>query len=194
MFVQVIHGRASNADGLEDQWRKWVQEIKPGAEGYLGSTGGITADGRFITVARFESEASARRNSDRPEQSRWWSETEGYLEDPTFVDCTDVEEWMGGGSDEAGFVQIIQGSSEEDRDMTPEDEEQVRKTRPDLIGGISAKHPDNKTWTTAAYFKDEPSARRGEKDPDFQKAMEEAGATPDLNTYWDLSSPWLDSA
>ena len=193
MFVQVIQGRATDPGGLEKQWRKLIEELGPGAEGYLGNTAGITSDGRFIAVARFESEEAARRNSDRAEQGEWWSETERYLEDPTFVDCSEVEEWLGGGSDDAGFVQVIQGSSEESRDMTPEDEERVRKARPELIGGVSAKHSDGKTWTTVAYFTDEGAAREGEKKEEFREAMEEAGATPDLNTYWDLSSPWLDS-
>lgn len=194
MFVQVIHGRATDPDGLERQWHKWTEQVKPAAEGYLGSTAGITNDGRFVAVARFESEDAARRNSDRPEQGQWWSETERYLENPTFVDCTRVEQWLGGGSDAAGFVQVIQGSSDEDRDMTPDDEEQIRARRPDLIGGISAMHPDGKTWTTLAYFTDEAAARQGESNPEFQQAMQEAGTMPDQNTYWDLSAPWLDSA
>lgn len=193
MFVQVIQGRATDPAGLEKQWRSWGEQVKPGAEGYLGSTGGVTDDRRFIAVVRFATEEEARRNSDRPEQGKWWSETESYLESPNFVDCTRAEEWLGGGSDSAGFAQVIQGTSQEDRDMSPEEEEQIRKTRPDLIGGISAQHPDGKIWTTVAYFTDEKTAREGERKPEFTQAMEEAGATPDLNTYWDLTNPWLDS-
>lgn len=193
MFVQVIQGKAKDRDGLEKQWRKWSEQVKPGAKGFLGSTAGVTGDGRFIAVARFESEEAARGNSDLPQQGQWWSETEEHLEDASFVDCIRAEEWMGGGSDDAGFVQVITGTSEEDRDMSPEDEEKIRSVRPDLIGGLSAQHPDGKTWTTVAYFKDEASAREGEKKEEFQQSMEDAGATPDLNTYWDLSEPWLDS-
>lgn len=192
MFVQVIQSKVTDPEGLEKQWRTWASRVKPTAQGYLGSTAGITGDGRFIVVARFESEDAAQHNSDLPEQSQWWSEVEKYIEGPTFVDCTKVEEWMGGGSDDAGFVQVISGTSHDDRDMSPEDEEQIRKVRPDLIGGISAKHPDGKTWTTVAYFKDEAAAREGEKKEEFQQSMQESGNSPDLNTYWDLSDPWLD--
>lgn len=193
MFVQVIRGRATDRERLQEQWQKWTEQVKPASVGYLGSTAGITTAGDFLAVARFESEEAARRNSDRPEQGQWWSETEQYLESPTFQDCTRVEEWMGGGSDDAGFVQVIQGTSEQDEDMTPEDEERTRQTRPDLIGGISAQHADGKTWTTVAYFTDEVAAREGENKEDFQQAMQESGNNPDLNTYFDLSSPWLDS-
>ena len=193
MFVQVIRAGAKDPDALQRQWQAWQEKVKPQAQGYLGGTAGVTDDGRFVAVARFESEEAARQNSEMPQQSEWWQETEQHLENPSFVDCTEVEEWMGGGSDDAGFVQVIEGSSRDDRDMTPEDEEQIRKARPDLIGGISAKHPDSKTWTTVAYFTDESAAREGESSPEFQQSMEESGATPDQNTYWDLKSPWFDS-
>ncbi len=150
VFVQVIQGRTKDADALQKQWQKWTEQVKPASVGYLGSTAGVTSDGRFIAVARFESEEAAHNNSDRPEQGEWWSETEQYLEEASFVDSTRVEEWLGGGSDDAGFVQVIQGTSEQDEDMTPEEEEKIRETRPDLIGGISAQHPEGKTWTTVA--------------------------------------------
>ena len=53
---------------MERQIKSWRRDVKPGAKGYLGSTSGITPDGRSITLARFESEAAARANSERPEQ------------------------------------------------------------------------------------------------------------------------------
>jgi len=34
---------------------RWIQELAPVALGWLGSTGGVTDDGRFIAVARFGS-------------------------------------------------------------------------------------------------------------------------------------------
>ena len=52
----------------------------------LGGTAGVTEDGRFIAVVRFESEEDARRNRDRPEQDRWWSETAKLFDgSPHFV-------------------------------------------------------------------------------------------------------------
>ena len=69
MFVQVIQGKLKDADLLNRQLERWRKEVKPGAKGYLGSTGGATADGRSIAIVRFDSEAAARANSGRPEQS-----------------------------------------------------------------------------------------------------------------------------
>ncbi|MFW5899005.1 MAG: hypothetical protein ACOCUN_00905, partial [Jiangellaceae bacterium] len=71
MFVQVIEGRTENADGLHAAMDKWAEDLAPGASGWLGSTAGVTSDGRFVALVRFESEEAARRNSDRPEQGRW---------------------------------------------------------------------------------------------------------------------------
>src|SRR5687767_6429268 len=109
MFVQVIQGKAKDPAGLKKQWERWDQELKPQATGYLGGTAGVTADGEFIALARFESEQAAKSNSDNTEQSKWWEETSPYLDDVLFHDCTEVALSKGGGSDDAGFVQVMQG-------------------------------------------------------------------------------------
>jgi hypothetical protein len=62
MFAQVIQGRVTDAAGLRRQWEKW----EPGACGYLGSTAGVTPDGEFIVVARFENEGLHRRPTRPP--------------------------------------------------------------------------------------------------------------------------------
>src|SRR3954447_11319515 len=108
MFVQVIQGKTSDPTALRKQFEKWDETIKPEVKGYLGSTAGITSDGRFVTLARFESEEAARSNSDSTAQSEWWEETSQYLQNPLFHDCTVVDVMGEGGSDNAGFVQVIQ--------------------------------------------------------------------------------------
>ena len=47
----------------------------------------------------------------------WWTETEKCFDGPgTFFDCPQVDVWMQGGSDDAGFVQVIEGhTSDADR-------------------------------------------------------------------------------
>jgi hypothetical protein len=80
------------------------RELVPGFIGWQGTTAGVTEDDRFIALARFTSEEAARRNSDRPEQDRWWSETaELFTSKATFNDSSDVTV----DPDEAGFVQVI---------------------------------------------------------------------------------------
>lgn len=199
MFAQIVQGRVSDPAGVRKQWEKWVDEIKPGAQGFLGSTGGVTADGEFITIARFESEEAARANSDRPEQGSWWEETSQYIEDPMFHDCTLVDVFGGGGSDDAGFVQVIQGKTkdvEKSRDLDARMEPGMRDRRPDVIGGVNAWHPDNGRFTTFIYFTSEAEARAKEKemqnDETFGEFMREMQELSDGEPkFLDISEPWM---
>src|SRR5512143_3324754 len=89
---------------------RWREELEPGAEGFLGGTYGLTDDDEFIGVVRFDSRESAERNSQRPEQGQWWADTEQCFDgEVTFHDCDDVTLMFDGGSDDAQFVQVMQG-------------------------------------------------------------------------------------
>jgi hypothetical protein len=201
MFVQVIQGKARDAAGLRKQWERWQQELKPAATGYLGSTGGVTADGEFILLARFETEEAARANSDSAEQTAWWEQTSQFLEDPLFHDCTLVDLINEGGSDDAGFVQVIQGKVtdvEKAREMDRATQSQMREMRPDVIGGIVAWHPQNGRFTNAIYFTSEAEARAKEKEtsssPEFQQYMKEFEAISDGEPkFLDITDPWFSS-
>lgn len=199
MFAQVVQGRATDPAGLRKQWDRWVEDVKPGAQGFLGSTGGVTAGGEFIVIARFESEEAARANSDRPEQGAWWEETAQYLEDPMFHDCTQVDVFGGGGSDDAGFVQVIQGKVtdvEKSRELDARMEPAMREIRPDVIGGVNAWHPENGRFTSFIYFTSEAEARAKEKEMEdvegFGEWMREMQALSDGEPkYLDLNDPWM---
>jgi hypothetical protein len=201
VFIQVIEGRISDQAGLRTAVARWVDELAPGATGWLGMTGGVTDDGRFIALVRFADEESARRNSDRPEQDQWWSETAKLFEgEATFRDCTDTVVFGGGGSDDAGFVQVIQGRVRdvarlrELSDRMEAEEAAWSDYRPDVIGGVTALHGDG-GFTTAVYFTSEAEARVGErKEPPAElKAIinEEMSLYEGEPTYYDLRDPWL---
>ena len=199
MFVQVIQGKAKDPAGLKKQWERWDQELKPQASGYLGGTAGVTADGKFIALARFESEEVAKANSDNPEQGKWWEETSQYLEDPMFHDCREVYLSAGGGSNDAGFVQVMQGKVtdvEKARELDTRMEERMKDLRPDVIGSVTAVHPENGRYTTAIYFTSEAEARAKEKEmensPEFQETMAEWGAISDGQPeFYDITEPWF---
>lgn len=198
MFVQIISARCTDPAGIRKQHDRWEEELKPGAIGFLGSTGGVTPDGTFIMAARFESEEAAQKNSDRPEQGAWWSETEQYLEDVTFTNSTDVNEWGGDGADSAGFVQIMRGRTK-DRERTnavdSQFEDEMSKVRPDVIGAYRMwDTPDS--FTDVIYFTSEGEARVGEKKemPEhLKKAFEESMSLVDDMRFFDLPEPWLSS-
>lgn len=198
MFVQVIQGAVADRDGLRHQIERWQAELKPGAAGYLGSTGGVTDDGQYFGCVRFESADAAKANSERPEQAAWFAETEKAFAGPiTFHSCTEVDVYLGGGSDSAGFVQVIQGSRA-DRDrvrqLDVEFESLAREYRPDIIGWIVAWHPDDGGFTSVVYFNSEEAARKGEaqEPPEDRKHLEEGWqeAAGEV-TFLDLKEPWL---
>src|SRR4051812_33126604 len=105
MFLQVIQGKVTDPTGWQESLEGWVDELSPGADGWLGTTSGRFGDDDVIALVRFESADAARRNSDRPEQGQWWSRASSALAgEPSFADYDDVILLGPGGSDEAGFV------------------------------------------------------------------------------------------
>ena len=89
MFVQVFQGPVSDPAQVKTLFDRWVSELGPTADGWLGSTAGVTDDGTLVALARFESEEAARRNSDRPEQGAWWEGMAACFDgEPEFHDST----------------------------------------------------------------------------------------------------------
>jgi hypothetical protein len=199
VFIQVIRGHVSDAGAVRPVMEKWERELAPGAAGWLGSTTGVTEDGRFIAIARFDSQDSARRNSDRPEQGKWWAELSGQFSDePTFLESAQVAVTPGSGDpDSAGFVQVIQGhTSNADRamEMMASGSSQWVDYRPDILGSLAAAH-DGGAYTLVLYFTSEGDARAGEQKetPEAMQAeMAEMDAlevgTPE---FFDLKDPIL---
>jgi hypothetical protein len=196
MFVQIIEGRTRDAAGIKRLNEQWQKDLAPGATGYLGSTGGVTADGKAIAMARFESEAAARANSDRPEQSAWWAEmSKNYDGDPSFTESSDVEEFLRGGSNDAGFVQVMKSTGVDRARLAKMHEQfaQFSTMRPDLIGGVRVwTGPDS--CVEFNYFTSEAEARAGEKQempPELQKMMEEFGDLMKNTEFLDLTDLML---
>ena len=200
MFVQVMEGRVSDVEGLRAQVERWQAELAPGAKGFLGTTGGATGNGNFIAIVRFESEEAARTNSDRPEQGEWWAGTAAKFDgDVTFTDCPEVDTFGAGGSDDAGFVQVIKGRADRAAlaPVAAETDEILRRTRPDVIGGIVA-WPGDGTFIQTVYFTSEAEARTNEKaEPatdEEREAWERMSSLMQMDEFIDISDPWLFSA
>jgi hypothetical protein len=201
MFVQVIQGRTSDAEGFRAALDRWMEDLAPGAVGWLGSTAGTTEDGRVIAIARFESEEAALRNSERPEQDRWWAETEKLFDGgASFRDSTDVTVDLQGDPDTAGFVQVMQGRTsdpERARQLMAQDPDTWASFRPDVVGSVEIGHDDG-SYTMVLYFTSEADAREGERKevpPELRATMEEMDAlTVGETDYFDLRQPVLRSA
>jgi hypothetical protein len=198
MFVQVIEGRVADAGAAKAALDLWVKDLAPGATGWLGSTAGVTEDGRFIATARFESADEARRNSGRPEQDAWWSGTSKlFTDEPAFHDSEDVDVDMVGDMDTAGFVQVMRGRTndpERAREIMNDDSIDWQAFRPDILGSVAIGH-EGGGYTMVLYFTSEEDARAGESKeppPEVKAQMEAMDSLSDgMPDFFDLKEPWL---
>ena len=199
MFAQVIRAKTSSPESFRQMQDKWDKELRPGAKGWLGMTSGVAADGTVIIAVRFEDEAAAQANSDRPEQGEFFAEaSKNFDGEPTFVNSSDTEV-LGNPSDDAGFVQVMiydvhdrKKLEELEAKFMPE----LMKARPDVLGSLRVW--DGATAIDFLYFTTEAEAREGEKklesDPALQKQMAEFMALGGEPTFIDITDPILRSA
>ncbi|GAA1477256.1 hypothetical protein GCM10009623_17020 [Nocardioides aestuarii] len=198
MFIQIIQGRCTRQDELRAHAGTWRDELAPGAKGWLGGTYGFTDDDQFVGIVRFESKEAATANSERPEQGAWAERFMALMDGPVeFHDCDDVTLMMDGGSDSAGFVQVIRGRvNDPDRlKALMTDTEMLHEARPDILGATLAFEDDG-TFTETIAFTTEAEARDGEQRemPDMPADVRETlDAAMQGATFWDLHRPWFES-
>jgi len=195
VFIQIIQGRCRDQDKVRALGDRWMTDLAPGSVGWLGGTYGFTDDGQFVGVVRFDSRESAAANGDRPEQSAWWQEMASCFDGPvSFHDCDDVTLMLDGGSDDAGFVQIIQGKVDDPSAFKEllGDTDMLHQMRPDIMGATLAIEPDG-TFTETVAFRDEESARKAEHTPESEQFVQQMGGMMRDVSYYDLHKPWFTS-
>jgi hypothetical protein len=196
VFIQIIQGRCTRHDELRAMAASWREQLSEGAVGWLGGTYGFTDDDQFVGVVRFESREAAMANSARPEQGAWAEKMMSLMDGPVeFHDCDDVMLFMDGGSDDAGFVQIIRGKVEDPGRIKAmlADTSMLHEMRPDIIGGTLALEPDG-TFTETIAFRDEDSAREGERMEPPAEVRSELESMMVGARFYDLHHPWFESA
>jgi hypothetical protein len=197
VFVQVIEGRSTDEAALRRLVEQWDAEVKPGATGFLGATAGVSADGIVVVFVRFVDEAAAVANRGRPEQMAWWHDMlEVFEEPPASYESSDVTLLLAGGSDEAGFVQVIRATKPDrakiDALMTPERIAEVQRSRSDLIGSIRVWLADG-SFIEAAYFTSESAARDAERSGDYENVEAPFVDAYGPMTFVDLPAPSFQS-
>jgi hypothetical protein len=102
--------------------------------------------------------------------------------------------FMDGGSDDAGFVQVIRGRTDDPGRIKAmlADTTTLHEMRPDILGGTLAIEADG-TFTETIAFRDEAAARQGEQmepPPEVRAELESmmVGAR-----FYDLHDPWFES-
>jgi hypothetical protein len=121
------------------------------------------------------------------------------LDEVEFKDSVEVVTMGRGGSDDAGFVQVMRGrildraKMDQIRSQMAEMDNVLSAHRPDVIGSVIAVHGDD-TYTDCVYFTSQAEARANENKElpaeaqamfgDFMSAFE-------VTDYLDLADPWL---
>ncbi|MER7558996.1 hypothetical protein ABTZ46_18780 [Nocardioides sp. NPDC126508] len=196
MFIQMIQGPCTRQDEAHQLLDEWRRDLAPSANGWLGGTYGFTDDNQLIAVVRFESREMAMANSDRPEQGEWAAKMAEVMDGPMeFHDCDDVTLLFDGGSDDAGFVQIIRGKVDDPSRLKAmlADTTQLHEMRPEILGGTLAIEEDGSFVETVA-FTSEDAARQGEQLEPPADVRRELDYAMKGATFYDLHHPWFESA
>jgi hypothetical protein len=195
VFIQMVQGRCSRQDEMRQLVDDWCGSMAD-RPGWLGGTYGFTDDDRFLGIVRFDSSSACKEAAAMDGAAMWWAGAEALFDGDCDVhESEDVSIMLAGGSDDAGFVQVMQGRVTDadryrhfmtDTAMTS----MLHDARPEIIGAILAMEPNGRFVETIA-FTDEDSARRGEQidmpadmEADFQAAMADV-------EYIDLHKPWF---
>lgn len=198
MFIQIIQGRCTRQDEMRALADAWRADMADDAAGWLGGTYGFTDDDVFVAVIRFESREAAAANSARPEQGEWAARMAALMDGPVeYHDCDDVTLMMDGGSDSAGFVQVIRGQVSDPSRLKElmADTDLLHELRPEILGATLAFEDDG-TFTETIAFTDEAAAREGERrempglPEQVRSTLDEAMAGA---TFFDLHQPWFAS-
>jgi len=157
MFVQVVRGVVGDPVVAFARLDHWLEHLAPTADGWLGTTAGVSRDRQLVSLVRFATAEDARRSSDRVEQGEWWAESMLLFQsDVTFHNYDGVALFGDGGSDAAGMVEVLSGRVPSSR-SGPEIAERLaqqamdRGTGVGLIGGLVGAREDG-DFTQAAYF------------------------------------------
>ncbi|HEU5033783.1 MAG TPA: hypothetical protein VFT62_03390 [Mycobacteriales bacterium] len=195
MFIQMVQGACTREDemrGLVDDWCGRMAD----QPGWLGGTYGFTDDGCFVGVVRYaDRDACAMWCKDAEAAPYWAAATQLFDESCEIFEADDVSIMLDGGSDDAGFVQVMHGRVNDtermrrlltDAEMTT----MLHEARPEIIGATLAFQADG-TFTETVAFTDEASARRGEELDMPEEVSKELMAAMGAVEYLDLHRPWF---
>lgn len=197
MFIQMIQGECERQDemrGLVDTWCGLMAD-RPG---WLGGTYGFTDDGMFVGVVRYESREACAECCSTEDAAMCFAAAETLFSGGYEVhESDDALMMLDGGSDDAGFVQVMHGQVKDptalrefvtDREST----EMMHQARPEIIGATLMLEDDG-TFTETVFFTDEAAAREGESQRMPEQTMRRMEAAMADVEFIDLHRPWFAS-
>jgi hypothetical protein len=198
VLAETIRGRVSDPEAMGAAFDSWVQEIAPGAKGWLGSTGGVTDDNELFILTLFESEEEAKAHESRPEQGQFWAEVSNiFRSEPAIQTSTKVYFDTNGDLNSTEFVKVGLGTLSDVDSMLAliEGNSSWRTSRPDILGIVGADFGAGQ-FTYAAFFTSHDTAREvdeGENMPQEVRARMDKMTSLVIGEleYLDLMDPWL---
>jgi hypothetical protein len=195
VFIQMIQGACARQDEMRHLVDDWCGRMAD-RPGWLGGTYGFTDDDCFIGVGRYEDRDACAMWCKDPEAAPYWAAAaELFDESCDIFESDDVSIMLAGGSDDAGFVQVMHGRvSDPDRlrhlltDTTMTT--MLHDARPEIIGATFALQGDGTSTETVA-FTDEEAARNGERVHMPEDVAAELEAAMGAVEYIDLHAPWF---
>jgi hypothetical protein len=187
MFVELVHGRATDPLELRKAWEQALAVVGDVGVGWLGATSGVGASGAFVAMLGFESEESARITMDRLDARGAWDRSASHIADRTFRECPQVRAFALRDLRHTDLVQVTQGYANDIARVRSEFEKASRGGTADetVIGGFLCC--DGAGFAASALYRSTPGLG-SEIRPD---ALAQAAA--DLFTRpvrIDLTDPW----
>jgi hypothetical protein len=176
VFIRILRGQALDGVATRAELARWRHELGSGALGWQRLTAGIADGGELVVVLRYDSEATARRDQDRPELIAWQASAERHLAGPGhWYDCPVVHTMKGGDAGEAGFVRVVQGRLADPvrlAAMRDEVERTLRDRAPHVLGVTVAEHADGTGFTELTYLTSERESRAADREMPVEMAVQ----------------------
>jgi hypothetical protein len=176
MFIRILRGQALDGAATRAELGRWHRELAAGHAGWQRLTAGVGDGGELVLVLRFDTEAAARHDRERPELAAWQAQAERHLAGPgRWYDCPVVHTMKAGDSAEAGFVRVVQGRLADPvrlAAMRAEVERTLRDRAPHVLGVTVAEHADGTGFTELTYLTSEREARAADRQMPVEMAVQ----------------------
>jgi hypothetical protein len=176
VFIRILRGQAFDGAATRAELGRWRQELGGGALGWQRLTAGIGEGGELVLVLRYDTEATARRDRERPELAAWQAGAERHLVGPgQWYDCPVVHTMKDGDAGQAGFVRVVQGRLADPvrlAAMRAEVERTLRDRAPHVLGVTVAEHADGTGFTELTYLTSERETRAADREMPVEMAVQ----------------------
>jgi hypothetical protein len=176
VFIRILRGQVDDGAAALAEVARWRRELGAGVLGWQRLTAGVGDGGELVLAVRYDTEAAARRDRDRPELAAWQASAERHLVGPArWHDCPVVHTMKDGDAGQAGFVRVVEGRLADPvrlAAMRAEVERTLRDRAPHVLGVIVAEHADGTGFTELTYLTSEREARAADRQMPVEMAVQ----------------------